>query len=548
MAKNRSILSATIAFWLGSTAIVPAVASAGDTTTAGTQSAPYETRHNGRVCQYSDKEIVEDNVIEPRDATDMVGMFPCWEADEDNEQSRDLNGFYAHWSIRQIRGPTTRPRGYPLEARSKILRLFVGRDLSVLSSLRIEMRDPDTTIVVPLAHFGYQGRAGKPELWTTELVGDNQSSTFFRIEPNTTANIVLKADSTNAVEVKAAGTVLDALTRIASIANAGTGLLTTLNKDSIQQTSRALDNALSSIWSNSQGEEQASGRMLSEWYPGARYILKVSFPGWVRPSSYDRTKLKSDQRFVRWYELTLSCPRYSIFNSDQACGSQSETEQNGRAAADSGITSALAKLKTRIAPEQVINFRLSSGKKLQEHLASFDWYGRFLRLAGSPTSQKVPVKKEPALQAQLLSENGGTGAGGGDAPAPGAPPPPATDPQTPTTTEKPVTAESIRTRGDQDYAALCNSIVNELYAVGLSRLDAQIGLWAVISGSSDFVGTVVDFQTNTTCRHQLPAAGTSGIWWFISSNEADTPPGSGADVAGSSGKSGARHPSQKRKR
>lgn len=530
MARGRRVLWTIMAFCMSSTA---------SSAIASGQSAPpddpirtqYEKSHDGEACAYSDKQIVEDGVIEPRDATDMVGLYPCWLADEDNDKARDLNDFYAHWSLRQIRSPNTTPRGYAMESRSKILRVFVGRDLSVLSSVRIEMRDPDTTIVVPLVHLGYQGRAGKPELWTTELVGDNQSTAFFRIESGTSANIILKADSTTAVGVKAAGTVLSALTSIASIANPGTGLLTTLNKESIQQTSRALDNALSSIWSNSQGEEQASGRTLSEWYPGARYILKVTIPGWVRPQSYDRTKSKDQQRFVRWYELTLSCPRRSIFSSNQECeigNRASFADPDAVRKAKATTDQALLNLRNRVSAEQVINFKLSSGKKLQEHLASFDWYGRFLRLADAKEGKNESDENSKRETAKLREENKApiettvTGAAAAGDPAPVQPP--GGSALAAPIARTPDVTESVNSRKDSDYASLCNSIVNELYSVGLSHIDAQIGLWAIISASSDFVGTVVEFQKTDTCRRKLPLAGTNEIWWFASSTDAIKPP------------------------
>lgn len=488
----------------------------------------YEKQHEAP-CAYSDKDIVENRVLEPLDSTDMVGLYPCWLADEDEGKSRDLSDYYTHWSIRHIRNPKGSARGYQYETRDKFLRLIIGRDLSMLATLRIEMRDPDTTIVLPLVSYGYQGRAGKPEFWSTELTGDNQSSSFFRIESSTSANINLKASSTNAVEVRAGGTIISALTGIASIANPGTGLLTNLNKDSIQQTSKALDNALSNIWSNSRAEVQSSGRALSEWKPGVRYILKVTIPGWVRPKSYDRSKTKDEQRFVRWYELTLSCPRLSVFSSTQYCNAGSDLQ------AERAIKErALRDLRNTVSAEQVINFKLSSGKRLQEHLASFDWYGRFLRLAGSPGG-KPKETSAPADSKAVENENSAditSTVPEQDAkiklPAPpagdkaDAAPPIAALPNGPQPAiQKPDTQSTVRTRLDADYASLCNSIVNELYAVGLSKIDSQIGLWAIISASSDFVGTAADFNGNATCTRRLPLAGYKDVWWFASSPTAE---------------------------
>ncbi len=454
------------------------------------------------LCPFSDSEISGGNRIEARDGTEMVGLYSCWLADEDNDTVQDLTDLYAHWSVRQLRSAKQLPRSYRRESKSPILRLFVGHDLSVISSLRIDLRDPETTFVIPLANFAYQGRAGKGQSWSTDLVSDDQTQAFFRISALTSARIVLTAKASRAIEVQAAGTVLNALRDISSLVSPGAALITSLNRESIQQTSRALDSALSSIWSESIGETTGTARQLSERYPGARFIIQLTVPAFVKGRLSPGEKPDPEARFTRWYELTLSCPRRSIFSSEVACE---------RRSADSSAR-ALTALRSRVTAQQVINFRIAAGKTVQQYLSDQDWYARFLRKgdkapgnetqsASSTTGAKGnnsttnPARLQEALR---TDESGGQE----------APVAPATQAATS------YGAETTSARSESDYAALCNSIVNVLYAAGLSRLDAQIGLWGVVTGSPDFVGIEAYFQKNPRCPQLLPLAGTDGAWKF----------------------------------
>lgn len=458
-------------------------------------SPPAETHYDSSSgCPDDDAAIHSRKEIEARDGTDMAGIFACWMADEDNDKFLNLTDYYAHWSIRQLRPAIGRQRSYQREKRSPIVRFFVGKDRSTVGSLRIDLRDPDTTFVIPLANFSYEGRAGKGEAWSTDLLSDDQTQSFFRIGPTTSARITLTAKTSTAIEVQAASTVLTALRDIASVVSPGAALVTSLNRESLQQTSRALDAALSNVWSESIGESSATARQLSEWYPGARFIIQLSIPTSVKWRLRAGEVSDPADRFTRWYELTLSCPRRSIFSSAVDC----------RKLDQGGSSQALRALRYTIGAPQVINFKLASGKTLQQYLSDHDWYARFLRKGDFAAGNKPQRRDAPpdttadrSLESVLPSA--------------------ATD-QTPTTVAtdpvKSYGAEAPGTRTESDYAAMCNSIVNALYSAGLSRLDAQIGLWAVVTGSPDFVGIEPEFQRNARCPQLLPLAGTDVAWRF----------------------------------
>lgn len=462
-------------------------------------------QHNCDFPQSAD--LTANNTKETRDGTAMVGIYSCWPAREDDNNGNDLADFYAHWSIRELPKAERTARNYGQESKPAIVRLFVGRDLSMVGSLRIDMKDPDTTFVVPLANFSYQGVVGKGQTWSTNLVADDQSLPFFRIAPTSSARIGVTAKSTSALQVQAASTVLNVLRDLSSLAAPGGALVTTLNRDSIQQTSRTLDNALSSIWGQSQEENFSSARQLSEWYPGARFIIQLTIPHFARGSDRrdaNGRKIKGSP-LTRWYELSLSCPRRSIFSSYTNCN-----ENTVGAAAI-----ALKVLRTRVNAQQVLNTKVSTGTSIQQYVATHDWYARFLRGGdkeiGNDRQQEAAAAPVPAA-ATIATQLAPPATDGTETVAAAAAPP---TPSLPAKSNgKSTDTAKAAERTQSDYSALCSSIVNSLYTIGLSRLDSEIGLWAIITGSPDFVGIQPKFQGNTNCSRLLPLAGTEDAWKF----------------------------------
>lgn len=448
---------------------------------------------------------------EIRNGTGMVGVFPCWKADEDNDAFNELSDFYAHWSVRELPIQPPAPRAYERESRSAFVRLFVGREWSMVGSLRIDLHDPDTTFVVPLATFSYRGLSGKGQTWSTNLVSDDQTLDFFRIGPTTSAKITVSAAATTTLQVQAASTVLNVLSDLASIASPGGALVTALNRDALQQTSRTLDNALSSIWGQNTEESHATARQLSEWYPGARFIIQLTLPKYVRGErSTTPAPDGKEPRLTRWYELTLSCPRRSIFISFVECKDRSPA----------AAAKVLATLSRRVTAQQVLSLKVQNGVTLQQFASNHDWYARFLRAGDNEAGNQPQSLETQALAAPNADSD--TKRALVDVVATPTPPPvsagasaaPAA-PQAPPAKAKGKDAV-LSIRSDSDYSAFCSSIVNSLYNIGLSRLDAQIGLWAIVTGSSDFVGIEPKFQSNDRCTALLPLAGTkdANAWAF----------------------------------
>jgi hypothetical protein len=435
----------------------------------------------------SDGDNRPPEIDETRSGTAMVGLLNCWDADPANPSYRALTDFYAHWTLQRIDGNIA-IRDYDRESKTAILRLLVGHDRSFISSVRIDTHDPEQTITIPLVAFGYQGKVGKGESWTTDVVSDDQSQPYFRIGPSTSATITASAKSADDVEVRATGVILSTLRSLASIVTPGGSLLTTLNREPLNQASNAVDNALGNIWSKVKDERQISGRQLSEWYERSGFLIAVEVPNYVKTDEKVGDGVRTPNVSAkRLYWLRLSCPRYSIFDPALACerkpsekaGPQPTQPERARGIKSSFFASSATApevaesgadaFRSRVTEQQILNFPLAQGKTLSQFLSDHAWYTQFLRMGDPGKSEDSKGNLATTLTKQ--------------------------------------------SRTDIDYAGLCSQIVDALYGIGLSTFDAKLGLWATINGSSDFVGIRSNFNEVAQCADLLPE-GSAGRWKF----------------------------------
>lgn len=466
---------------------------------------------------------------EVRDATELVGIHACWDANDSNSSYRNLNDLYARWTIERVEmGPNDdRPRDYSKEKRSAIVRLIIGRDLSFVSSLRIDMHDPNLTFTIPLISFGYEGRVGKGEAWLTDVVNDDQSGKYFRVGPNSSATIAVIAKSSREMDVRAASSILSALRSISGLVSPGGALLTTLNRDSSSRAAEEVDQALKNVWSESIGEQQITGRSLDEWYEKASFLIQVHVPAAFHFKGENAT---APDEHERWYRLRLSCPRYSIFYAKPACGNKEtgmDSDENKTSNLPFGpetdnkigfriysFLQAVGPIFYRVSQEQVMNFPLAQNKTLQSLLSDQPWYTKFLRM----DEKGSPAKSDSAApQSQSPS------------PSPSSSQPVGTTVAPPLIADLPEEDDARnlkRVRQAEDYAGVCHAVVDLLYATGLSAFDSRLGLWAMITGSSDFVGIRSRFQGNADCINLLPG-GPSGPWQYTT--RSTTPSASGLD-------------------
>ena len=450
------------------------------------------------------------DIPDGRRLSEVIGVHECWRAKVENKNFYHLNDLYGRWVIELV-DDGGYVRDYKRERHSALSRFFMGRSRGVVMSVRIRMRDPDIEFNVPLVAIDYNGRGRQGEAFVTTLTGSDMALPDVRLTANSSVTIDATGRVADEVDIQPTGIVLSTLRDTLAVAAPGGSLLTAINREQVQRVSSAYDVALSRLLSTSIVETVSAGRLMSEWYPGASIMVIVYLPEKIRTARWEaagplETRSGSNRRMV--FRISMTCPRVSVFDVMNAC--QGGQEGKGKTpAADNmkaliyrtdfegfhgrpGFQSeqykyAVDRLAERVSPSQVLNFRLGVGKNVRQYLSEQDW---FLALS----KQLILVKDGEVRQAEQAF---------------------ASDKNAPPSTSQ--TDDTVRA-ADQ----FCAAIFDRLYAAGLSRLDSQIGLWAVATGIGDLATYRSLFQQAPVCRDNLPGS----AWTYL--------PNAGSSVADSS--------------
>lgn len=440
-------------------------------------------------------------IPDSRRLSEVIGLHECWQADVDNENFYHLNDLYGRWVVELV-DDHGYVRDYRRERHSPISRFFMGRSRGVVMSVRIRMRDPDIEFNLPLVAVDYNGRGRQGEAFVTTLAASDMAMPDFRLSSNSSVTIEATARIADEVDVQPTGVVLSTLRDTLAVAAPGGSLLTALNRDQVQRVSSAYDVALSRLLSTSVTETISAGRLMSEWYRGASIAVVVYLPEkvrtvlWTANNEPDSELASRPRRMI--FRVSMTCPRLSVFDVMNACQKgfvdRDVQENNKLAAADNlqaliyrtdykipgrpGFASiqyqqAATRMAERVSPNQVLNFRLGVGKTLRQYLTDQDWFINLSKTMIVVNDDAAPGKGKP--NPKLAS-------------------------------------------ADQ----FCAAVSERLYAAGLSRLDAQIGLWAVATGMPDFAAARTVFQQAAVCRNALPGRG----WSYLPSER----PGSARQV------------------
>ena len=433
-----------------------------------------------------------DQIPDGRRLSEVIGVHECWQAKVDNRSFYHLNDLYGRWVVELV-DDGGYVRDYKRERHSAFSRFFMGRSRGVVMSVRIRMRDPDIEFNVPLVAVDYNGRGRQGEAFVTTLTGSDMALPDVRLSANSSVTIEATGRIADEVDIQPTGIVLSTLRDSLAIAAPGGSLLTAINREQVQRVSSAYDVAFSRLLSTSITETVSAGRLMSEWYPGASIAVIVYLPEKIRASrwgiaTFPDNQTGSNRRMV--FRISMTCPRVSVFDVMNACqkgGARSETipapdnlkaliyrtdfkKLHGRPGFQSDqYKYAVDQLAERVSPSQVLNFRLGVGKNVRQYLSEQEW---FLALS----KQLILIKDEDVQQAEGTFES--------DKNAPPA---------------KSQADDTVRA-ADQ----FCSAIFDRLYAAGLSRLDSQIGLWAVATGIGDLATYRSLFQQAPVCRDNLP--------------------------------------------
>lgn len=322
------------------------------------------------------------------------------------------------------------------------------------------------SFTVPLLSVSYEGRAGNIETFATALTQSSADQPYFRLTAATAANVALSAQISRDSESRYAAALLGAVQNALNLAIPQSTLLTRINGDDMARTTSAIDSTLSRLGSESTSEIASAGNLIEHWHSNSRFRIHVHVPRKMAPTAQafparrrSATERAAPEVLDNWlvFDLQLTCPRHSMFSDRDICDTDERRGQNGvdditDEVIEAAETKVIQSLTRRLKPQQVVDFELAPGVTIRQRLTSADFFQRYLRLMSGPSANKA-----------------------------------------------------------LERATFCESVVNELYRLGLSSLDARIGLWALVSSSGDFSEERKEINVTPSCAALLPGRD----WQFV---------------------------------
>lgn len=416
---------------------------------------------------------------ELRHVNQFIWIDDCWTVSDDGLHAQsdlhNLSDLYSKWLVRLDLKESSPGfyRNYIDEQRSRLRRLFSGKSRSTIVALKLTTANPTIDLTVPLMTLSYEGKVGNGESFISSLTQSNEDQPYFRLTAATATNATISAKVTSDVESRFAVSVLGFVQNALKIAAPQSTLLTAINKDESSKAVTALDSTLGRLASQSTSENTTVGRLVEHWNDGSKLRVRIHVPTTMAPTASgfpEHSGRGANEALNNWlvFRLELSCPRYSMFSDRDICDASKTVVTDG--SIDSGRDKTVNSLRRWLSAQQVLDFPLASGVTIRQHLAGKDWFSRYLRLAPAADTQKAPADGPAALKPAKAQE--------------------------PTPIEQ---------------TAFCESVVNELHSVGLSTLDAKLGLWAIALGSGDLGDSRRLLDGNAVCVALLP----SPMWSFV---------------------------------
>lgn len=255
------------------------------------------------------------------------------------------------------------------EGRHWLARALVDKDYALNLSVKVTAGAFEAT--VPLATVSLQSGA-KGEKWARTIRHDRQSFPLFLVPSSgsaATPTLGFAVSGDRSYESRAAAAALQVALGIAKLADPDAPVVTTLTEKKSREQARAVDDAISQLFSSGLSEEHWTDRDLRLWsvQDGRPRGAKVTFRIPTDSNDWNASTAK-----VGTWTVTFDFPRPSVFSDWRICGpvglprcaaSRAEAEAN-----------ALRELD----PSQVLNYSIAPGEQglgsLRAFIAQKDWY------------------------------------------------------------------------------------------------------------------------------------------------------------------------------
>ncbi|WP_426201429.1 hypothetical protein [Pseudomonas sp. TWP3-1] len=294
------------------------------------------------------------------------------------------------------------------EKRGWLSRFLVGRDFSINLTASVTVGGFESTI--PLATVGHVSDSNG-EQWNRVIHHSKANFPLFLVKADGSASVPvvkLTVNGTQSYSSRGAAAAVQVALGVARASAGSASVITRLSEQATRDKARAIDDAISRLFSSGVTEEHWTDRDLRFWRAGnnnAPQGVKVSFH-----IPNDTTDWNSAPSPVGNWIITFDHPRPSIFSDWRVCSASTlpRCAKTRRAA--------LEKIHKEIDVSQVLNYKLTSDPQglgsIKAFISQQDWY------TSAQLSFMNPLAKKAAADAfcrRVLNEVGGLGLNGTDA-------------------------------------------------------------------------------------------------------------------------------------
>jgi hypothetical protein len=318
------------------------------------------------------------------------------------------------------------------------------RDINHSYNLTAKVVVGNFETTVPLATISHDdGMNG--EYWTKSIHYDQQNFPLFLIPADGSAaipTISLTMTLSEAVKSNGASRGLEAALAYARATSPGASVITQLSEQTTKDRAHALDNVISSLFSNSIKEEHSTDRDLRLLHADCKEKnipagLTVRFDVPKNEGKWNEPTQKS----VGEWTLTFDYPHLSVFSDWRICNNDVTMAKCAKS-----YDEAKTHVTNAVTPSNVLSYRLIS-------------------TPGNPVSIRTYLSQQDWFTT-AMNELAGTD------------------------------ADAVKLANSKN---LCRRIENEITTLGLSSLDAQIVVWAVINGMP-LPPNAPNFSTQPPCN------------------------------------------------
>jgi len=311
------------------------------------------------------------------------------------------------------------PQSYDKANRGLLGRFFFGRNVNF--TLQASLTIDGTTIPLPLYAMSHNSNAQDGETFSADLSLVSHDL-YVRVTDSTPINANFSAVYTETTESNLISTGVQVAKTAVMAISPNAHMLTTLSKPSLQQQSKIWDAALNKLLAESIQEKTSVAILPGDLKSGAYGLITLSIPG---PDG----KLDPSQAVGFW---TIGASpkniRRSLFSSDPAV-EQAAWEQS------------VAKPPTGVSSSQILSeyVGISADQTVQNFIKT------------GPVNDALNIWSSAAKDTDAAKDD---------------------------KTKKSAATDKETASAD----AVCRTAVESLYGLGLSTVDARLGLWAILDG------------------------------------------------------------------